>query len=230
MSGKILVVDDEPALVHAVTYALRREGYEVESATSGQDGLDRALSNRFDLIVLDLMLPALSGLEVCRRLREESTVPVIMLTARDAEADVVVGLEAGADDYVTKPFSTAELVGRVRALLRRREFDRRDSKHPVLQQIGGLRIDLARYELAVDGEKVALTPSEFKLLLLLAESPERVFTRRQIMEHLWDSSFVGDEHACDVHISNLRRKIERDPAHPDRLVTVRGFGYKLVAA
>ncbi len=172
------------------------------------------------------MLPRMSGTDVCRRLRSESGVPILMLTARDAEVDVVLGLEVGADDYVTKPFSVAELIGRVRAILRRRELDRGENGAAV-RDIGGLHIDFARYEVVADGRRVALTPSEFKLLALLADAPDRVFSRRQIMEHLWESSFVGDEHACDVHISNLRRKIERDPSHPERIVTVRGFGYKL---
>jgi DNA-binding response OmpR family regulator len=151
-----------------------------------------------------------------------------MLTARDAETDVVVGLEAGADDYVTKPFSTAELLSRVRALLRRRELDRTEGKTVI--KAGPLRLDVTRYEARVGGENVQLTPSEFRLLALLAEQPEQVFSRREIMQHLWDSDHVGDEHACEVHVSNIRRKIERDPANPELLVTVRGFGYKLAAA
>jgi two-component system, OmpR family, response regulator RegX3 len=151
----------------------------------------------------------------------------VMLTARDAETDVVIGLEAGADDYVTKPFSTAELLGRVRALLRRRELDRAEGKTVI--SAGPLQLDVTRYEARVNGETVPLTPSEFRLLALLAERPEQVFSRRQIMQHLWDSEHVGDEHACEVHVSNIRRKIEPDPANPELLVTVRGFGYKLAA-
>ncbi len=229
MSARILVVDDEPALLHAVAYGLEREGYDVERATTGEEALDAASSRRFDLVVLDLMLPGISGTDVCRTLRRESGVPILMLTAKDSEIDVVLGLEVGADDYVTKPFSMAELVSRVRAILRRRELDRSEVGS-ALREIGGLRIDFARFAVSVDGKPVALTRSEFKVLSLLAETPERVFSRRQIMQHLWESSFVGDEHACDVHISNLRRKIERNPSYPERLVTVRGFGYKLVAA
>jgi two-component system response regulator RegX3 len=175
------------------------------------------------------MLPAMPGTDVCRKLREEdNTVPIVMLTAKDAEIDRVLGLEVGADDYVSKPFSSAELVSRIRAIFRRREYDR--SSGDAVRQIGGLRLDFARHQVYVDGADVQLTPSEFKLLALLAEQPERVFSRRQLMEHLWESSFVGDEHACDVHISNLRKKIERDPAYPERIVTVRSFGYKLVPA
>ena len=186
----------------------------------------RARGARFDVVLLDVMLPRLSGTEVCRTLRAESDVPIIMLTARDAEVDRVLGLELGADDYVTKPFSIAELKSRVRALLRRRELDRAATGAAV-QQIGGLRIDFARHEVVVDGITTVLTPSEFKLLALLAGEPERVFNRNQIMEHLWQSTYVGDDRAADVHVSNLRRKIERDPAHPERVVTVRGVGYKL---
>jgi len=176
------------------------------------------------------MLPGLSGTEVCRRLREaDNTVPIIMLTARDAEVDRVLNLELGADDYIPKPFSKAELVSRVRALLRRREYDRADPS-AAIRQLGGLRLDLGRHQLVVDERPVTLTPSEFKLLALLAEQPERVFTRRQIMQHLWESEYVGDEHSCDVHVSNIRRKIEREPSRPHRLVTVRGVGYKLVSS
>jgi two-component system response regulator RegX3 len=174
------------------------------------------------------MMPGMLGTDVCRILRTESDLPIILLTAKDAEVDRVLGLELGADDYVTKPFSSAELVSRVRALLRRRELDlRRASGAP--RTIGGVRIDFARHEVEVDGSGVRLTPSEFRLLALLAEEPERVFTREQIMEHLWRTHYVGDARACDVHISNLRRKLERDPAHPERIVTVREVGYKLVA-
>jgi two-component system response regulator RegX3 len=151
-----------------------------------------------------------------------------MLTAKDAELDRVLGLELGADDYVTKPFSQAELISRVRALFRRREYERESTD--VVRQIGGLRLDFARHEVVVDGKPVKLTASEFKVLTLLASKPERVFSRRQVMEYLWESSYVGDEHAADVHISNLRRKIERDSSHPERIVTVRSFGYKLVPA
>jgi two-component system response regulator RegX3 len=228
MSGRILVVDDEPAIVHALTYALQREGFEVDARGDGEAALEAALANDYDLIVLDLMLPKLPGIEVCRRVRAERSVPIIMLTAKDTEVDTVVGLSVGADEYVTKPFSALELVARVQALLRRRELDRSD--HAAVRQVGGLRIDFVRHEVSIDGAPVSLTPSETKLLHLLASEPERVYSRRQIMQHLWESPFVGDEHAADVHISNLRRKLELDPGNPRRIVTVRGFGYKLVPA
>ena len=228
MTARILVVDDDPGLRDVVSFALRGEGHEVTEEGDGEGALRAVRRESFDLLILDLMLPDLSGVEVCRRVRTDSTVPIIMLTAKDGEVDRVLGLETGADDYVTKPFSVLELVSRVRAMLRRREFDRADTKVPV-RRLGGLRLDFARHQVLVDDGEVLLTPSEFKVLAYLADQPERVFSRRQIMEHLWESVYVGDEHACDVHISNLRRKIERDPAHPERIVTVRGVGYKLVA-
>ena len=227
MSARVLVVEDEPAIRDAVAYSLTGEGYDVETRGDGESALAAARARPFDVIVLDLMLPGVSGVEVCRRLRESSDVPVIMLTARDAEVDRVLGLESGADDYVTKPFSIAELVSRVRAILRRRELDRRGVETG-RRRIGALDVDLLRHEVVVDGRRVELTPSEFRLLALLAADPGRVFERREIMEHLWRSDHVGGARACDVHVSNLRAKIEPDPGRPERIVTVRGVGYKLV--
>jgi two-component system response regulator RegX3 len=227
VSHRILLADDEPAILDAVSYALKREGFEVEIARDGEQALAAARSDRYDIAVLDIMMPRLSGTDVCRTLRAESDIPIVLLTAKDAELDRVLGLELGADDYVTKPFSMAELVSRIRAILRRREMDRAAGPAPTVR-VGGVEIDLARHQVRVDGRPVDLTPSEFKLLTMLAEQPERVFTRRQIMENLWQSTYVGDERASDVHISNLRRKIEADPAHPTRILTVRGIGYKLV--
>jgi len=227
VSARILVVDDEPAIRDSLTYALAKEGFDVSSATDGDEALDAARSTSFDLILLDLMLPRVSGTDVCRELRAHSAVPIIMLTAKGTEIDRVVGLEVGADDYVTKPFSMAELMSRVRAVLRRRELDRAESGSTVLR-VGGLSVDLLRHELRVDDRVVALTPSEFKLVSLLAGEPERAFSRREIVQHLWDSEYAGDMRACDTHIVNLRRKIERDPSHPSRLVTVRGVGYRLL--
>jgi two-component system response regulator RegX3 len=227
LSARILVVDDEPAIVDGVGYALRTEGFVVDTARNGEDALAAARADGYDLVILDLMLPRVSGLEVARALRGESPVPIIMLTAKDAEVDRVVGLELGADDYVTKPFSMAELLSRVRAILRRRELDRTDGG-PTVRQVGGLRLDLTRHQVTVGEKTVQLTPLEFKLVALLAEEPERVFSRKEIMRQLWESPHVGDQRACDFHISNVRRKIERDPARPERLVTVRAVGYKLV--
>jgi two-component system response regulator RegX3 len=225
--NRVLVIDDEPAIRDSVAYALRSEGYEVEEAVDGDTGLEQALSGNHDVVVLDLMLPGMSGTEVCRRIRAETAIPIIMLTAKGAELDRVLGLEVGADDYVTKPFSMAELIGRIRAILRRLELDRTGPAGKL--RVGSLELDPMRHEASVDGEPKRLTPSEFKLLLLLAEEPDRVFSRREIMQHLWDSEYVGDQRACDIHISNLRQKLERDPARPERIVTVRGVGYKLAA-
>ena len=227
-AARILVADDEPDILAPLEYALGAEGWEVETVGDGEAALARALGEPFDLVILDVMMPGLSGTEVCRRLRAESGVPILMLTARDAEVDRVLGLELGADDYVTKPFSVAELVSRVRAILRRRELDRRGDSTGVVE-VGGIRLDLVRHRVVVDGRTLDLTPSEFRILALLASEPERVFTRRQIMEHLWESPYVGDERACDVHVSNLRRKVERDPSNPERIVTVREVGYRLAS-
>jgi len=229
MSSSILLVDDDPGLLDVVAFMLRREDFDVDEERDGTAALERARQNGYDIVILDVMLPGMSGTDVCRALRAESDVPILMLTARDAEIDRVLGLELGADDYVTKPFSTAELLSRVRAILRRRDLDRATGAATV-RRLGGLQIDLGRHEVSVDGDRVHLTLSEFKVLSLLAEQPERVVSRRELMQHLWASEHVGDEHACEVHISNLRRKIEKDPTQPERLVTVRGMGYKLIAA
>jgi two-component system, OmpR family, response regulator RegX3 len=229
VSARILVADDERDLLATVGYALEREGLEVETVEDGEAALAAARTGQYDVLVLDVMMPKLSGIDVCRIVRGESDLPILMLTAKDAEVDRVLGLELGADDYVTKPFSIAELTSRIRALLRRRELDRAARGGPV-QTVGGIRIDFARHRVEVDGRPVPLTPSEFKLLTFLAEQPDRVLSRTQIMEHLWETQYVGDPRACDVHISNLRRKVERDPAHPERIVTVREVGYKLVPA
>ncbi len=224
----VLVVDDDPGVLDVVAFTLRREGFDVDEESDGMRALAAARARDYDIVILDVMLPQMSGTEVCRALRAESDVPIVMLTARDAERDRVLGLELGADDYVTKPFSSAELLSRVRAILRRRELDRANGGSAV-RQLGGLYLDLVRHEVTVDGEPVRLTLSEFKLLSILAERPERIVSRRELMQHLWASEHVGDEHACEVHVSNLRRKIERDPTRPQRLVTVRGMGYKLLS-
>jgi two-component system response regulator RegX3 len=228
MNERILVVDDTEAILEGVTDALSAEGFAVKGAATGEAALEEFGVEAFDLVILDLMLPGLSGMEVCRRIRAESPVPIIMLTARDAEAARVLGLESGADDYITKPFSEVELLSRVRAILRRRELDRMGDS--TVRRLGGLSIDVVKHEVQADGNAIALTPSEYKLLGLLSEEPGRVFTRREIMQHLWQSAYVGDQRACDAHVSTLRRKIERDYAHPERIVTVPGFGYKLMSA
>ncbi|CAN5146583.1 response regulator transcription factor [soil metagenome] len=228
MSGRVLLADDEPDILEPVSYALRSAGFEVDCATDGEAALDAALHGDYDVVVLDVIMPKLSGTDVCRRLRARSAVPIVMLTARDGEVDRVVGLELGADDYVTKPFSTAELVSRLRAILRRREFDRREGSARL--DLGSLSIDPAEQSIRLHGEEVHLTPTEFRILMVLARSPGRVFERREILEHVWDTTFVGDERACDSHIFNLRSKIEDEPQRPQRLLTVPGTGYKLVAA
>jgi DNA-binding response OmpR family regulator len=226
MAQRVLIVEDEAAIAEAIEYALRGEGYEVEIAWDGIEGLEQTRSRDFDLLILDLMLPGLTGIEICRRLRAEgATVPIVMLTAKASELERVLGLELGADDYVTKPFSMPELVARIRALLRRRELDSRQGGTRI--KVGDLELDLIKHQALIDGEEVPLTAFELKLLALLAGAPERVFSRREIMRHLWESSHVGDERACDLHVSNIRRKIERDPVRPQRLITVRGAGYKL---
>ncbi|MBV8079134.1 MAG: response regulator transcription factor [Actinobacteria bacterium] len=225
----ILLVDDEPSLVRGLKYALEREDYDVVVAEDGLRGAEAARSRTFDLVLLDVMMPHLSGIELCRLIRAESDVPIIMLTAKDAENDLITGLESGADDYVTKPFSAAVLLSRIRALLRRRALEQANGGRELTRVVGGISIDLARDEVEVDGRPVSLTPSEFKILALLAAAPNVTHTREEIMEHLWGSSFIGDAHTCEVHISSLRKKIERDPRVAERLVTVRGVGYLLRA-
>jgi len=222
--NEVLFADDELTIREAVAYALRVEGVKVRTYDTGSGALDAARDRSFDLAILDVMLPDISGLEVCRRIRASSGLPVMLLTARDTEADLVLGFEAGADDYVTKPFSMTELVIRVRAMLRRQELDRSVAQRAVT--VGDLSIDLARHEAMVGGVNIRLTPTELRLLTLLA-SEDRAFSRREILEHVWETMFVPDERSCDVHIANLRRKLEDDPASPKRVLTVRGVGYRL---
>ena len=226
-SGRILVVDDEPSVRESVGYALEQEGFQVTLAEDGEDA-EVKLNNGgdFDLLILDIMMPGKSGLDICREVRARSPVPIILLTAKDAEVDKVVGLEVGADDYVTKPFSVRELLGRVRAQLRRRELDRSDGAEGTAIESGPVTIDLARHLVTVRGEPVSLTRSEFQVLRLLAENPGQVFSRKEIMEELWQTEFRGDVRACDVHISNLRQKVERDPQKPELVLTVRRVGYR----
>jgi DNA-binding response OmpR family regulator len=225
VSGRILLADDEKDILGAVEYALEQQGFLVTSVEDGDSALTQARTGNYDLLVCDIMMPGTLGTDVCRILRAEGDIPIIILTARDAEIDRVLGLELGADDYVTKPFSSAELVSRIRALLRRRELDRASSPGTT-RALGGLWIDFIRHHVEVDGNEVQLTASEFNLLDLLTAEPERVFTREQIMDHLWRTPYVGDPRVCDVHVANLRRKIEADPTHPTRIVTVRQVGYK----
>jgi two-component system response regulator RegX3 len=228
MAIRILIAEDEEPIARSLAYALEREGYEVEAVSDGVAALSRARSGDHDLAILDVMMPGASGLDVCRTIRAERSLPVILLTARDTELETVVGLEAGADDYVTKPFSVAELVGRVAALLRRRRIDAAD-RAPARLVIAGIEIDSRARTVEVAGSDVQLTTAEFELLLLLAESPGQVFTRQAIMEHLWKTPFFGDERSADTHVANIRRKIEDDPSQPTRVLTVRGVGYRFGA-
>jgi DNA-binding response OmpR family regulator len=220
--SRVLVVDDEEAIRDAVAYLLRADGLEVQCTETGAEAVEAVRETPFDLIVLDVMLPDISGVEVARRVREQSDVPILMLTARSAEADLVLGFEAGADDYVAKPFSMHELVSRARAMLRRG----RGSAASV-QRMGDVEIDYLKHEVAVAGRPTRLTPTEFKLLALLA-AEDRAYTRRELLQEVWDTTFVPDERSCDVHVANLRRKVEDDAAHPTRVITVRGVGYRLV--
>jgi two-component system, OmpR family, response regulator RegX3 len=228
-SQHILIADDEPSVRDSVGYALGQEGFEVTGAIDGDDAEAKLSESEFDLLILDIMMPGRSGLDICRDVRGRSAVPIILLTAKDAEVDKVVGLEVGADDYVTKPFSVRELLGRVRAQLRRRELDRSVPTDGATIEAGPVSIDLARHLVTVRGEPVNLTRSEFQVLRLLAENPGEVFSRKQIMEELWQTEFRGDVRACDVHISNLRQKIERDVQRPELVVTVRRVGYRFAA-
>jgi two-component system alkaline phosphatase synthesis response regulator PhoP len=228
-AARILVVDDEPHIVELVRYNLEQEGYEVASAGCGESALASVRAARPDLIILDIMLPGVDGLEVCRRLRRESAVPIIMLTAKGGEVARVVGLDLGADDYVTKPFSPRELVARVRAVLRRRAREvTPESGEPL--RAGALRLDARTREVTLLGRRVELTAREFDLLQLLMRHPNRVFTRDFLLEHLWGFDFYGSTRTVDMHVSRLREKIEDDSAQPTFIVTVRGVGYKLLVA
>ena len=221
---RLLVVEDEESFSEALSFMLTREGFEVDVAATGPDALARYDRSGADLVLLDVMLPGLSGTEVCRALRQRSNVPVIMLTARDSEIDKVVGLEIGADDYVTKPFSSRELVARIRAVLRRR-VDSEELLPPTLEA-GSVRMDVDRHTVTVDGQSVALPLKEFELLELLLRNAGRVLTRGQLIDRVWGSDYVGDTKTLDVHVKRLRGRIEADPAEPKHLVTVRGLGYK----
>jgi DNA-binding response OmpR family regulator len=224
--ARILLVDDEAAVQTLLAYPLRKDGYEVISAHDGREALDRFAEQRFDLVVLDIMLPKMDGIEVCRRLRSRSQVPIIMLTAKDDEIDKVLGLEIGADDYITKPFSVREFRSRVRAALRRSEMlrGRAAPAEPIVA--GELRIDFERRVVTVGVEPVRLTYVEFEILSALAGAPGRVFTREMLLEQVWGDSAYRDQRTIDVHIRHLREKLEADPRQPEYLLTVRGVGYR----
>ncbi len=223
--GRILVVDDEPHITELVRYNLAQEGFDVTVAHDGHEALEKARAHAPDLIILDLMLPYMDGREVCRRLRRESSVPILMLTAKDTEQDRVLGLELGADDYVTKPFSPRELVARVRAILRRAVRDGERATDAPLAA-GGLALDPRTHEVRLQDRPVELTTKEFDLLRLLMSHPNQVFTRDFLLEHIWGYEYFGSTRTVDMHISRLREKIEDDPNAPTYIVTVRGVGYK----
>ena len=224
---RVLVVEDEESFSDALSFMLRREGYEVGVAADGASALDEFDRHGADLVLLDLMLPGISGTEVCRTLRQRSTVPIIMVTAKDGEVDKVVGLELGADDYVTKPFSSRELVARIRAVLRRRGEP--EEMLPSVLEAGPVRIDVDRHVVAVRGETIAMPLKEFDLLELLVRNAGRVLTRGQIIDRVGGSDYVGDTKTLDVHVKRLRAKIELDPRNPTLILTVRGLGYKFEA-
>jgi two-component system response regulator RegX3 len=224
---KILVVEDEQSLREPLVYVLEKEGYEVVDAADGDQAIKVFNAERPDLILLDLMLPKKSGNEVCQIIRQSSNVPIIMLTAKDSEIDKVVGLEIGADDYVTKPYSTPELKARIKAVLRRNVEPQVELGN--ILEAGGVRMDIERHEVEVNGARVQLPLKEFELLELLLENVNRVLTRGQIIDRVWGSDYFGDTKTLDVHVKRIRSKIEQDPARPEHLVTVRGLGYKFQA-
>ena len=232
---RILLVEDEENYRVPLAFSLRRDGFDVVQAADGVEAVEAfeaaagpSGGGSIDLVLLDLMLPRLSGIEVCRRIRRASTVPVIMLTARDSEADTVVGLRIGADDYVTKPYSYRELLARVNAVLRRSRGEEQEPAEPVLE-VGRVRMDVERHEVTVDGEAVAMPPREFELLELFMRNPGRVLARGEIIDRVWGADYVGDTKTLDVHVKRIRAKIEVEPGEPKLLITVRGVGYKLAA-
>jgi two-component system response regulator RegX3 len=225
---RVLVVEDEESFSDALSYMLRREGFDAVVAGTGPDALAEFDRGGADIVLLDLMLPGLPGTEVCRALRARSNVPIIMLTAKDGEIDKVVGLELGADDYVTKPYSARELVARIRAVLRRRS-DAEPASEELILEAGPVRMDVERHVVSVDGAPVALPLKEFDLLEFLLRNAGRVLTRGQLIDLVWGADYVGDTKTLDVHVKRLRAKLEPDPAAPKYLLTVRGLGYKLEA-
>jgi two-component system response regulator RegX3 len=224
--ARILVVEDEETLAEAISFLLSKEGFDVAVAATGPAAIESFEKSGADLILLDLMLPGLSGTEVCRQIRTKSSVPIIMLTAKDSEIDKVVGLELGADDYVTKPYSSRELIARIRAVLRRGEIQDGDTEGTTLE-VGPVRMDTDRHIISVNGEVVAIPLKEFELLEFLMRNAGRVLTRVQLIDRVWGSDYVGDTKTLDVHIKRLRAKIEKDPANPEFIQTVRGMGYKM---
>ena len=226
---RVLIVEDEQSLREPLVYLLKKEGFDTVEAADGNEAIQIFDKGDIDLVLLDLMLPGISGNEVCRIIRQSSQVPIIMLTAKDSEIDKVVGLEIGADDYVTKPYSTRELLARMKAVLRRNTDAATVSKTPGIIEVGSVRMDVDRHIVEVHGEKVSMPLKEFELLELLLENANRVLTRGQIIDRVWGSNYFGDTKTLDVHIKRIRSKIEDDPARPVHLLTVRGLGYKFEA-
>ncbi|MBE3597352.1 MAG: response regulator transcription factor [Limnochordaceae bacterium] len=234
MAYRVLVVDDEPSIVELVRFTLEKEGFVTDSAASGPQALEAVERTRPDLVLLDLMLPGLDGLEVCRQLRQKASIPIIMLTAKAGEVDKVVGLELGADDYITKPFSPRELVARIRAVLRRTQAAQEAARSAASGPPGGNELragsvvmDLARHQVWVEGRPVDLTPKEYDLLRMLMANKGIVMTRELLLEKVWGYDFAGDTRTVDVHVVRLRQKLEDDPAHPRYIETVRGVGYRM---
>jgi two-component system OmpR family response regulator len=225
---KILIVEDDRNLLDTLVYNVKKEGYDVVTSINGEEAVESARKENPDLIILDIMLPKLNGLEVCRILRKEMTVPILMLTARNGEVDKIIGLEVGADDYMTKPFSMRELIARIRAMLRRAGITvaQPDSVEKTIK-IGTLEVDTERHRITVSGKELELSPKEYDLLVFLAVNKGFVFTREQLLEKVWGYDFAGDTRTIDVHIRWLRQKIESNPSKPETLITVRGAGYKL---
>ncbi len=221
----ILIVDDEKTLVKALTFNLEKEGFRVEPAYDGEEALQKVFSLKPDVVVLDLMLPEVDGFEVCRRIRKKLDTPIIMLTARSEDIDKVLGLELGADDYLTKPFNSRELVARIKAVLRRSKAIEEESKKQI--QIGKLQIDLLQHRVRLGGKEISVTSKEFALLSFLAINAGNVYSREQLLEQVWGYDYYGDVRTVDVHIRHLREKIEKDPANPNFIITVWGTGYKL---
>jgi DNA-binding response OmpR family regulator len=225
MARTVLVVEDEPTVRETLAEALTEEGLNVSTAQDGPEGLERFRADKPDLVVLDLMLPRMSGIEVCRIIRAESSVPILMLTARDSELDKVLGLELGADDYVTKPFSLRELQARIRALLRRSDTQAAPTQTPRIVELGPVRVDLAGHQILRDGESLAVKPKAFELLAFLIRNAGQVFSREQLLERVWGYDYAGETRTVDVHVHWLRKRVEDDVANPRYIQTVRGVGY-----
>ncbi len=221
----VLVVDDEKTLVKALSFNLEKEGFRVEQAYDGEEALQKVFAIKPDIVVLDLMLPELDGFEVCRRIRKKLEIPIIMLTARGEDIDKVLGLELGADDYLTKPFNSRELVARIKAILRRSSF--REEEPKKVLQIGSLQIDLLQHRVRLEGREIGLTSKEFALISFMASNAGNVYSREQLLEEVWGYDYYGDVRTVDVHIRHLREKIERDPGNPELLLTIWGTGYKM---